>query len=212
MAGETTNRILEKAGELFMRLGIRSVTMDQIAGELGMSKKTLYQTFNNKADIVLEVVKNYLQDQIDHSERISAQSENAIDQEIRLLMWAFQLFQELNTQLIFEVQKYFPEAWAKFLVFRQGYLRRSVRKNLMRGIQEGLYRPNLDPEIMSYIRLAQVDISLDSSFFPGENFPIQNIFRELYELYLRGIVTPEGLLVLEKCLTQFNQPEYTPDR
>lgn len=209
MPEDIIHRILGQARNLFLRYGVRSVTMDEVVQQLGMSKKTLYQHFANKADIVLAVVRGYLQEQKEQSDRISAEAENAIDQEFRLLLWAVQVFRDMNPSLIFEVQKYFPQAWEEFDAFKNGYLREKVHQNLIRGVEEGLYRPELDLELISYVRLAQVDISITQEELPPGKYAFSQVTLVLFDLYLRGIVTAQGREMLEAYLEQIDEVNLT---
>lgn len=179
--------------------------MDDIARELGMSKKTIYQFYQNKAEIVYEVAKAHFRAEKAQSEAISKAAENAIDEEFRILMWSLQVFQTMAPNLISEVRKYYPQSWQIFEQFQHEHIMCKVRENLDRGIEEGLYRPEIDREVVAHLRLAQVEWFL-GLHRPGVDqvAPIR-IQIQLFDLYLHGICTKHGRELLHDYLAQVRE-------
>lgn len=202
---DSESRILDQAKELIFQRGVRSVTMDDIARELGISKKTIYQFYKNKAEIVYEVAMAHFRAEEAHSEAISREATNAIDEEFRILMWSLQVFQTMAPNLVAEVRKYYPRAWEIFERFQTDYIMRKVRDNLDRGIEEGLYRPEIDRDVIAQLRLAQVEWFLGLHRPGADQFPPIRIQIQLFDLYMHGICTEEGRRQLSQYVAQVRE-------
>src|ERR1035438_1244916 len=141
---EADERILTAAKELFWKYGIKSITMDDIGKELGMSKKTIYTYFKDKDAVVLEISKNEFNLRKKECDEICSQSKNAIHEIILMMKQMGQMFSVMHAKLFYDLQKYHPDAWQVFNDFKVNYILQSIEKNLKRGIEEGLYRPELN--------------------------------------------------------------------
>jgi len=179
--------------------------MDDIARELGMSKKTIYQFYQNKAEIVHEVAKAHFQTEKAQSETISQEAENAIDEEFRILMWSLQVFQTLAPNLVSEVRKYYPQTWQIFEQFQNEYIMHKVRENLDRGIDEGLYRPEIDREVIAQLRLAQVEWFLGLDRLGADQFKPIRVQIQLFDLYMHGICSEKGRALLRAYLARVRE-------
>ncbi|RMG59259.1 MAG: TetR/AcrR family transcriptional regulator [Bacteroidetes bacterium] len=186
-------RILAHAHEVFMKYGVRSITMDEVARDLGISKKTIYQYYENKAALVYAVAEGYFQSEEKIATDISALARDAIDEIVRVARWSFQTFRTMSPNLVMEIRKYYPRSWEIFDCFKSDFIHNKVRDNLQRGIAEGLYRPEIHVEIVAQVRVNQIEFSLKPEAFPPDRFDPVEVQQQLFELYLRGIVTPEGL-------------------
>lgn len=175
-----------------MKYGARSVTLDDIAGDLGISKKTIYQYFENKEDIICEVARNYMREEEAAGDRIAELSENALDELARFIQYTIQSLKTISPQLIFETQKYYPQAWQVFHDHKNDYILSKVRANLERGIREGLYRKDIHVEIVARMRVAQIEMSLDPTVFPPDQFDFVEIQLQMIELYMFGVMTKKG--------------------
>lgn len=193
-------RVLAQAQALFMKYGIRSVTMDDFARALGISKKTIYQYFNNKADIVFEVVKAHIEEEEEQQEHIISQATNAIQELTLLVPYIIQSFEETPSHLIHEVQKYYPLAWQLFEKHKSGFILEKVRENLIRGIKEGFYRSRINVELVARMRIAQIDASLSQDLFPSDQFDSVEVQIQMFNLYMYGIVSDKGRKLLNTYL------------
>src|SRR5438046_1304441 len=136
---EPRERILEKAHELFNRYGIRSVSMDDIAAQLGMSKKTLYQYYTDKDELVNEVFKAVMDDNKSKCTQCQVQGDNAIHEVFLSFDMVQEMLANMNPAVIFDMQKYHPSAFKKFQDYRNNFLYRIIKQNLEHGIREELY-------------------------------------------------------------------------
>ncbi|MBK8243668.1 MAG: TetR/AcrR family transcriptional regulator [Saprospiraceae bacterium] len=194
------DRILNTASELFFKYGLKNVTMDDIAHELGMSKKTLYQEYTNKKDIVETITEKFLTNHEKEYELLVTEAKDAVEELLKLMENLNYIFERLNSRIIYDMQRHFPEAWQKFKEHKYQFMLRKIIDNLNRGVQENLYRKDIQVEIIGRMRLEQIQIALDPMIFPPEKFSIKEIHRQLLLQYLHGITTMKGHKLINKCL------------
>jgi len=199
---DTKERILAKAEELFMRYGIRSITMDDIARDLAISKKTIYQFFQDKDDLVYQMgLRHFNQDKNDICQ-IMESAGNAIDEVIAMSRHLKNNLKGVNPSLLFDLQRYHPKAWSLWQEHKKGFIIEQVKKNIEQGVQEGLYKADLNIEILAILRVTEVEMAFDSNLFPPDKFDILTIQITFLEHFIRGIVTPKGFALLEEYFTK----------
>lgn len=189
---EIKDRILQESLSLFTRNGIKSVSMDDIASHLGISKKTLYKWFENKDQIVSAVISTHLSGVQGECEGIIGQARNAVDEMVQMMDWAKRQFANVNPSAIHDLRKYYPAAWNLFHAHKNKYILSQIQANLQRGVAEGLYRPDLDIEVLSRLRLAQIDVLFDPDIFPHTQFEQARVQMACNEHFLLGMVTLKG--------------------
>lgn len=190
---EPDQRIIHVAFDLFTRYGIRNVTMDDIARELGMSKKTLYQHYEDKAAIVLASAEGFFEREACLIQEIEQQGENAVHELVLIMNWMGQNLKNMSPSLMYEVQRYYPEAWKVFDKHRQENALQAIIRNLKRGMEEGLFRSELDAELVARLRIASYSHTNDSGILPQDRYSFIQIQEVLFDLYLHSIATPAGL-------------------
>jgi AcrR family transcriptional regulator len=196
---EVKERILKAAEELFMQYGFRSISMDDIARHISVSKKTIYQFFEDKDEIVsLTVRKHFDQEKQVCEHQIFGHSENAVEELMLVSKFMKANLQNINPAIIYDLQKYHPQAWEIFNEFKQGFILQSILRNLKKGIEEGLYRKDIDINVLARLRLEEVQLGFDSSIFPPAQFNLYDLQLQLMEHYIRGIVTEEGLALFNQ--------------
>lgn len=184
-----------------MRYGIRNVTMDDIARELGISKKTLYQHFPDKAAIVLRVSEAHMEEERQMQGRFAETAENAIHEVMMIMRWMDSHFQQIPSNLVYELQRYYPQAWAIFDNHRCDFALVKIIENLKRGIAEGLYRPEMDVELISRLRVAQFSAAQDAKVIPPDRYSFGYIQYQMLELFMYSIVTEKGRSLFQQYLT-----------
>ena len=189
---EIRNRILVKAEEMFLRFGIRSVTMDDMATELGMSKKTLYQFFADKDDLVLEVVKVYTQRSRQDCDCVRSKAKDAIHENLLTMERVMADLANMNPMILFDLQKFHHKAFHAFLEYKKDYLLVFIRENIQRGIQEKIYRTDINVEIMSRFRLESMLIPFNMMIASPTAYSLQQIVQQVAENFIYGLVSPEG--------------------
>ena len=199
---ENKERILLKADELYYRYAIWSVSMDDIDGQLGMSKKTLYQYYADKDELVNAVFSGIM----DHNKKectgCRSNGENAIHEVFLSFDMLEGMLSEMNPSILFDMQKYHPSAFRKFEDYRNNFLYGLIRENIERGIKEELYRSDVDVEILTRYRLFSIMISFDSDVFPANKTKLVYIEQQLLEHYLWGLATNKGQKLIQKYKNQ----------
>lgn len=193
-------KIVQKASEMFITLGFKSVTMDDIANAMGISKKTIYSHFANKSDLVREATMYMFHNIIVGIDCIREFNKNPIEElyEIKKLVMMHLKNERSSPQ--YQLQKYYPEVHATLKKKHFENMHDCVIKNLTRGIELGLYRKNINVEFISRIYFNGVSGTKDASLFPHDRFPQEQLMEDYLEYHLRGIVTKEGLKTLKRFI------------
>ena len=199
---EIQERIKQKADELFRRYGIRSVTMDEIATQLGMSKKTIYQYYTDKDQLVDAVAVEEIQFSQQCCMRDSASAENAIEEIFKVMEFVEVMFRNMNPSMLHDLEKYHPVGYKKFLDHKNKFLYEMVKKNIERGIKEELYRPEIDLEIMARYRLESMMLVFNTGLFPSSKFNLVKLHQEILEHFLYGLATLKGYKLILKYKQQ----------
>jgi AcrR family transcriptional regulator len=192
------DRIIQGGEDLFLSAGIKSVTMDDIAKHLGMSKKTIYQFFKDKNELVIALVKKKLKDDEDQICSIISQSGNVIEEMINMMKCSEDMFSRINPIVIHDMQKYHPEAWREFQNFKADVLIRTLEELLSKGIQQGYIRPEINPKILARMRVSQVEMGFDTRTFPVAEFSPWKVQYQFLEHFNYGICTLKGHKLLNK--------------
>lgn len=197
MAEDKQKQIISVSHQLFLRYGIKSVTMDDIAKEMGMSKKTLYVHFKNKKDLIMKVVTGYLDYHKTQMEEIFSKKLNAIDELFEIYLKNNTEFSEMKPMILFELRKYYPEAWKKYDNFKQSYIPSRVEENLIRGKKEGLYRKNLNSRIIAIAYTNLLNLIFETDQFGEKDYDFKTLYLELFYYHIRGIASDEGYKYIE---------------
>jgi AcrR family transcriptional regulator len=207
---ETKDRILKGATELFLQYGVRSVSMDDVARHLSMSKKTLYHYFADKDEIVTMVAEYHMSNDQKKYGEMRTSSKNAIEELVKISACLKRDFQKMNPALLFDLQKYHAKAWSAWLSHKQQYIRESVIRNLLQGIEEGFFRPDINVNVLAVARLEQIQLSFDSRVYPPEQFNLAEVNSQLFEHFVYGLLTDKGRKTYEKLKQQPNILELIP--
>lgn len=199
---EAKERILVKANELFNRYGIRSVSMDDIAAQLGMSKKTLYQYYTDKDELVHAVFDITLITNKNNCLECTKNGENAIHEVFLSFDIMEEMLKTMNPSVLFDMQKYHPSAYKKFEDFKNAFLYKIIKGNLERGVKEQLYREDIDTDILTRYRLYSVLLSFNPEVFPSVKTNAVHIEQQLIECFIYGLATPKGYKLIEKYKNQ----------
>lgn len=193
-------RILSTAYELFRKQGVQSVTMDEIARALGMSKKTLYAHYDSKSSILFHALSRRMEQSELIRKKILDEAPNVIDGMITLMLWQIQELEKLNPVFFVDVERYFPESSRLIRMNREVDYYGQVTALIRRGIDEGLILDDLDVDIISRLLLVQLDHMSNYDLFPLSSYPRATLFRHIFILFIRGIVTGEGADLLARTM------------
>lgn len=195
---EKVQHIIEKVSALYMSYGIRSVTMDDVARELGISKKTLYECFADKNDLVAKFL-DYHENRLGSALNCIYKSKlNAIDALLEISKIINNFLKGINPAINFDLQKYHPEIWQKLIKYKSIHMYDNVLSNLRQGMKEGLYRSDMLPEIIARIYVSRVEISMEPGLGESFNYMSTDVFNELINYHIRGIASKKGIEYLEK--------------
>jgi len=183
---------LERVEALFLRFGIKSQTMDDISRELGISKKTLYQMVANKDELVRKVLQHHIEREKTECLKAASTAVNAIEEILVVTESNSAELSQMKANVLHDLQKYHRDGWQLIQNFHYDFVFKTVKANLERGREEGLYRTDLDPEIISRLHLATVFQLFDEDIFPANTFSKEIVFREYMTHYLLGIVSEKG--------------------
>ena len=195
---DIASTIIETAGHLFLKYGIRSISMDDIAHELSISKKTIYHCFKDKNEIVCITSKRFLDSQKLKFDNIEKESDNAIQRLYKTTLHAREIFEKMNPSILFDIKKYYKDAWKLYLDYERNVMYESMIRTLEEGIEEGLFRSDIDVRILATLRSEEVKLAFDRDIFPDDSFNFQDVQFQLLEHFFYGIVTEEGYALLIK--------------
>lgn len=184
--------ILQTAFMLFKQLGFKSVTVDDIARQAGISKKTLYEHFENKDELVLEVVKLVMGKNQQETEYICKTAINAVEELVGILHNMSQMIQGMNVICFSDLPRYYPEASMYMEHHKQEVILKCIMDNLHRGIREELYRPELNIEVVSKFRLASTFMVFQFPLYDYTKISVLEVNKELFIHYMYGIATAKG--------------------
>lgn len=192
LTNDTKDKIVRQSGDLFLQYGMRSVTMDDVAREVSMSKKTLYQYFDNKDELVSEVTKDHIKQEIAEFEQIRKEAENAVHEIILVSKCMRKHVLKMNPSLLHDMQKYHTNSWDLYLKFKHEKLRGFIKANLENGIAEGLFRSSIDSEIISILRVEQVQLAFNNKIYAREKFDFREVQLQILDHFIHGILTNKG--------------------
>lgn len=195
-------QIVNKAADMFLSHGFKSVTMDEIAEEMGISKKTIYEHFSSKSDLVNAAVI-YLYEIISSGiDEIRAQKKDPIEEMYEVKKFVMCRLKGEKASPIFQLQKYYPEIFSKIRSLQYEKMQECIMENLQRGIKKGVYRKNLHENFIARIYFLGMNGIKDESIFPRSEFSQKKIHEEFLSYHLRGIVTRKGLDKLKQIIKE----------
>jgi len=178
--------------KLFLKYGVKSVSMDDIAKKLGVSKKTIYGMIENKKDLVYKVVVNFSKKEEQDILEITKNSTNAVEEMVNIGNYIFSFFRDMNPGLIYDLEKYHPAAWNYIEKDHLVFVQKIITENITKGQEAGLYRKNIHADIIARLYIGQSRVILDEEIFPVRKFHRSTLFTEFFSYHLNGITTDKG--------------------
>ena len=175
-----------------MSYGLKSVTMDDIARHLSVSKKTIYQFFKDKNDIVDQAVEKHLELNLKEVEQATASSDNAIEELYMISKCMKRNVETANPVVLFDLHKYFPRSYKRFKQFKYLHMADKMKQTMRRGISEGYFRQEINVEILSILRMEQIQLAFDQEVYPKERFNFVEVHTQMFEHFINGILTEKG--------------------
>lgn len=196
-------RIKKAAHDLLMKYSIRSVSMDDIAASVGMSKKTLYHYYQDKDELVTSVVETVIGENQCTCEGHITAADNAVHEIFLAMEMMVEMCKTMNPSLIYEMQKYHPEAYQRFHLHKTQFLLAHIHQNLKRGIEEELYRPDVNAEVLARYRVESMFIPFNPDFQRSlPNYTLLELEEHILTHFLFGLVTPKGHKLATKYMAE----------
>jgi TetR/AcrR family transcriptional regulator, cholesterol catabolism regulator len=192
---ETKERIIQKADELFFRYGVRAVTMDDIAQELGISKKTIYQRFEDKDSVVFDVAIRSFENDKSEMFKIYKEAKNPIEEILISVEYLRRNFGNMNPMMLNDIRKYYPKVWSLYGEHKQFYLKEAIARNMKEGVEQELYRSDINIDILSKLRMEEVELAFEQDIYPFSKYNAIEIQEVFIDHFLRGIMTEKGLSI-----------------
>lgn len=193
-------KIISTSEELFLSLGFKSVTMDDIANTIGISKKTIYAHFSNKTELVEVVTFSVLDHITEGIDRINAASVNPIEELYEIKMFVMNYLKNERVSPQHQLKKYYPEIFERLKIKQFEKMHSSVENSLKMGMNTGLFRADIDIDFISRMYFNGMTGIRDISIFPEDRFDRNYLFESYLEYHLRAIVTETGLNLLNNYI------------
>jgi AcrR family transcriptional regulator len=197
--------ILAKAFEMFKRYGIRSVTMDDIARELGISKKTLYQSVENKADLLEQIFRMHMREERAAMEEIRKATSDAVEEMLGIGRYVVEKVSGISPNMIYDLQKYYQPQWRQMKAEMQEHVYSVIIDNLQRGIEQGLYRRELSPTIVARLYVGKSLLATEEDTLQACQGDAGALHQELVLYHMYGIASARGRQLLEKHIAAERQ-------
>ncbi len=182
--------------------------MDDISRELGISKKTLYQYVENKADLIRQIIEAHIAQDTLRMAEIRKQSTDAIEEMVLIARHVIQFLRRLTPTTVYDLQKYYRDCWEITHRYSRDEIYRMIKGNLEKGIEQGIYRMEMHPDVIArmYIHLAHLVVNED--VFPRQNYQKEKLFKQLVIYHIQGIASRKGLEMMEKHLPKIQESAY----
>ena len=195
---DNKERILIKADELFMQYGIRSVSMDDIANNLGMSKKTLYQYFADKDELVDAVLDGHINQMQSDCLHCRHEAKDAIHEMVITMGQIMDEFANMNPMVLYDLEKFHFKTYQRFKEHKDKFLFKVVKDNIAWGIKEELYREDVNIDVMSKYRLESMMIPFNVAVFPPGKYNLAETSGIIIEHFIYGLATVKGHKLIQK--------------
>lgn len=189
---EPQEKILKNSLELFFKYGIKRVTMDDIAKELGMSKKTIYQFYKEKDDLVNQLTEIELAKETIKFDEIKNQAKDPIHEIMLISEKLREMMQHINPVFFIDLQKFYPKAFLQFQKFKENCAFNEILRNIKEGKSSGVYRQDVDEDFAARFRLAQIDMLMFGNFFSFEKISFVKSHELVLDMFVHGICTVKG--------------------
>jgi len=194
---DISQKIIDSAGKLFMQYGFKSITMDDVAKDLSISKKTIYQVFKDKNEIVCTVTERFLRDHKIKFDAVEDDSNNAIEKIYKASLLAREIFEKIHPYILYDLEKFYGEAWNLYLKYKQDIFLNALISNLQEGINEGYFRDDIDIQVMASLRMEEIQLAFNIMVSPTQKLDLKEVQQQLFDHFLYGIVSEKGYSLLK---------------
>tara|TARA_X000000368_G_C22900444_1_gene653864 strand:- start:299 stop:907 length:609 start_codon:yes stop_codon:yes gene_type:complete len=196
--------IVEKANTLFRTYGFRGVTVDDICKECGISKKTIYNYYSDKQSLANETIIYHYNNLHKEIKAIIDLSDNSIETFFKISSHFRETLNDTTPLFVHDLKKFHPELYNNHQDYKENLFEKSIQKVLIKGKDEGFIRDDINDKIVSKLRIEMIEIGFNQDVFPLKKYDYRDIQLISFDLFLRGIVTTDGLNIYEKILKKIN--------
>ncbi len=182
--------------------------MDEIATQLGVSKKTIYQSFNDKNELVDAVMADMIEYSKECCQESRKNASNAIEEVYGAIDSMQDILDNMNPSIMFDIERGYPGTFRRLVEYKYSFLFDLLKRNIARGLEEGLYRPEMDTEMIAKVRLEMSMLPFNEELFPKSQYSMLEVHKEMIEFFLFGMVTPKGY----KLMTKYQKERSDKDR
>lgn len=187
------NEIISEARQLFQRYGIKSITMEELSRQLGISKKTLYQHFTDKNDLVEKTLLHMMSEKECTMKELFEKDMNAVEEVFEMFRLANEMVRTHNPSLEFDLQKFYPQIFKRLREFHRNNIYESTLNNLKKGKEEGYYRNDLNEEIIAKLFVIRIENLMHTDMLTSEDIHSDKFFKEVFKYHMYGILSSTGL-------------------
>ena len=189
--------IISESIQLFLKFGVKSLTMEDIARKLGISKKTLYAHVKDKEDLLLQAVVLFGKFEDKQLSEICSRGLNAIDESLEIKKWVLDMIQNIHPSVAYDIEKFHPAVSKRMKTSRHENVYRSIFQNIVKGQKEGLYRSDINADILAKLYIGRMESIFDQELFPSTTYNVSDVYMEWFIYHIHGMATSKGLQLLE---------------
>ena len=190
-------RIIEEASELFGRSGVKGITMDDLARHLGISKRTIYENFKDKEDLLVACIDAFHDEGIKINEKVFFEMDNIVDAILDMLQKSADQTTQLQFNMMTDIRKYYPQVYKEHLSHFHADKYQSMKQLIQQGINEGVFRNDLNSDIIAHFFCNQGD-NIVHSDKDLDRFSLSDVIENIAITFLRGICTAKGVDIIDK--------------
>lgn len=199
-------QIIPQVHKLYQRYGIKSVTMDDVAQHLGISKKTLYEFFTDKEDLVRKVLSWDYDRKLAFFQEIERKNLNAVEELFEVYKMIKEMFKAFNPSVEYDIRKYYPALYSELREIKRTRMYDLSVKNMNKGKREGMFRSDLNASILARLHVFRVENIIESELFSAEELTSIKVFHEIFVYHLYGILSEKGRQFMESNYRKFIHP------
>ncbi len=190
--------LCDRAEELFLRFGIKSVSMDDISHALSISKKTLYKLVPNKAGLVAKILARHIDEEREFARGIQGKAKDPVHELVLIAIHTTEILKKLSPTAIYDLKKYYPRQWNTMEKGRNKLILEAIKSNLEKGVLKDIYRKDLDTDLLSHLYLRMATFITDEKVFEQPSPGRLQLYNEFIKYHIRGIATQKGIRLLTK--------------
>ena len=198
MPMDLQTKLCSRVAEMFLRFGIKSVSMDDISRDLGISKKTLYGLITNKKELVAKILENFMVEEHKQVDVIRVSAKDPIHELILIAKHVTKMLKKISPTTMYDLRKYYRDQWRSIEIEREEMINTDIKRNLKTGISKGVYRKDLDVDLLTTLYLNMATYIMDEKILDQPQPRKIKLYIEFIKYHIRGIATAKGIKTFQK--------------